>query len=325
MKWTHWLGLAALLLPLAARAEPLQEVATVPLSGVKGRNDHFGVDVSGQRLFVAALGNDTVEVIDLKTNRRIRSLKGFGEPQGIQHVAASQRLFVANGKANRVDIFDARSLERIRSLNGLEDADNIRYDAAAGKVYVAHGNGALRILEAASGEGDVDIKLAGHPESFQLEERGNRIFANVPSARHVAVIDRNKGSVVATWDLPGVAGNYPMALDETGRRLFVGARNPPALVVYDIDSGKVAAQLPIGGDTDDLFYDADTKRIYVICGEGVINVFAQQDPDRYTLLATVKTGTRARTGYFVRGERALYVAQPAAGNIAAQVRRYKAE
>jgi DNA-binding beta-propeller fold protein YncE len=325
MKQVWWCWLAALAVSFAARAEPLQQIGEVPLRGVKGRIDHFGLDAGNRRLFVAALGNDTVEVIDLRANRRIRTLKGFAEPQGVQHVGKLNRLYVSNGKANRVDIFDAGSLERIKSVNGLEDADNIRYDAAAGRIYVAHGNGALRILDAATGEGAVDIRLAGHPESFQLEQTGRRIFANVPSARHVAVIDRGKGAVVATWALPGVAGNYPMALDEAGHRLFVGARNPATLVVYDTESGKVVAKLPIGGDTDDLFFDTATKRVYVICGEGVINVFAQENPDRYTLLTTLKTGTRARTGYFVPADRALYVAQPAAGDAPAQIRRYKAE
>ena len=87
----------------------------------------------------------------------------------------------------------------------------------------------------------------------------------------------------------------------------------------------MAAKLPIGGDTDDLFFDAATKRLYVICGEGVINVFAQQDPDRYTPLTTLKTGTRARTGLFVPGQRTLYVAQPAAGEVPARIRSYRSE
>ena len=93
-----------------------------------------------------------------------------------------------------------------------------------------------------------DIPLSGHPESFQLERTGSRAFVNVPSARQVAVVDRAKREVLATWEVPGARENFPMALDERGRRLFVGTRSPGTMLVYDTDSGKVIAKLSIGGE-----------------------------------------------------------------------------
>jgi DNA-binding beta-propeller fold protein YncE len=316
--------LAAFCVIAPGHAAPLTPVAEIPLPGVKGRIDHFGVDLAGQRLFVAALGNDTVEVIDLKANRRLRTLKGFAEPQAVQHLPGANRLYVSNGKADRVDVLDAGSLERLQSIDGLGDADNIRYDAAAGKIYVAYEDG-LRILDAATGERAGDIAIPGHPESFQLETNGTRIFANVPKRLHVAVVDRAKGAVIDRWSLPAVAGNYPMALDEGGRRLFVGARLPATLAVYDIDTGKVVTKISIGGDTDDLFFDAARKRLYVICGEGVVEVFRQDDPNRYSKIQTVQTGPGARTGYFVAADRSLYVAQRASGDAPAKVYRFRVE
>jgi DNA-binding beta-propeller fold protein YncE len=324
MKQIWWSYLAALFVVAPGHAAPLTPVAEIPLPGVKGRIDHFGVDLAGQRLFVAALGNDTVEVIDLKTNRRLRTLKGFAEPQAILQPPQSRLIFVSNGKADRVDLLDATSLERLRSIDGLGDADNIRYDPAAGKIYVAYEDG-LRILDAASGEKAGDIAVPGHPESFQLEAKGSRIYANVPKRLHVAVIDRAKGAVVDHWSLPAVAGNYPMALDEGNRRLFVGARLPATLVVYDTATGKVVAKLPIGGDTDDLFYDSERKRLYVICGEGRVEVYQQDTPDRYTKLQTVKTGAGARTGFFVPADRSLFVAQRASGDDQARVYRFQVD
>src|SRR5439155_13291713 len=117
---------------------------------------------------------------------------------------------------------DGTSLAPIKSLERLNDADNVRYDAGARKVYVGYGNGALRALDPATGGSSGDIPLAAHPESFQLETRGTRIFVNVPAARHVAVVDRTKHAVVATWGVAGADSDYPMALDESGRRLVVG-------------------------------------------------------------------------------------------------------
>lgn len=300
----------------------LQAVGSIPLQKVSGRIDHFGIDAAGERLFVAALGNNTLEVIDLKANRRVKSIPGFGEPQGVLVVPQFNRIYVANGSANRVDILDATSLSRTRSIEGIEDADNVRYDAAAQKIYVGYGKGALRILDASTGDTSGDIALAGHPESFQLEQTGARIFVNVPTARQVAVVDRAKRAVVATWEVPAAA-NFPMALDESGRRLFVGARNPAVLLVYDIDTGKVVARQTIGGDTDDIFFDTARKRIYLICGEGRIDVVQQQDADRYALQSSLRTAPRARTGLWVPETGRLYVAAPAVGGSPAHIRAYQ--
>jgi hypothetical protein len=175
------------------------------------------------------------------------------------------------------------------------------------------------VLEAATGKTVGDIPLAGHPEAFALEKKGPRIFVNVPTAHHVAVVDRAKGAVVATWPVVEAQANFPMALDEQGRRLFVGTRAPALLLVYDIDTGKIVARQEIGKDTDDLFFDAARKRIYVICGEGRIDVVRQLDPDHYSMESTVSTAPRARTGLFVPESRRLYVAAPAVGTSAARV------
>jgi DNA-binding beta-propeller fold protein YncE len=304
-----------------AQGASLEPVATIPLPDVKGRIDHFAVDVKGRRLFVAALGNDTVEVLDIAHNRHERSLKGFGEPQGLLYLPETQLLYVANGSSNRLDILDARTFAPARRMDKLDDADNVRYDASAGSVIVGYGTGALRIVDAATGAAKGDIRLDGHPESFQVERGGGRLFVNVPTQRQVAVVDRAKGAVVATWRV-SARQNFPMALDEKGRRLFSGARFPAVLLVHDLDTGKEVARLEIGEDTDDLFIDAERKRVYVICGEGRVDVFRRESPDRYLREGSVKTAPKARTGLFVPEEGKLYVAAPASGGTAARILVY---
>jgi len=315
------LGLGVWMANPALGAE-LELVQTIPMPNVEGRIDHMAVDAAGERLFIAALGNNTVEVIDLKRGSRVRSMPGFGEPQGLAYVAQSNRLFVASGNANRVDILDAASLAPIRRVDGLEDADNVRYDAKARQIYVGYGKGALRVLDAATGDPSGELKLSGHPESFQLEEASGRIFVNVPTANHIAVLDRVQRKIVATWELHGAAANFPMTLDEAGHRLFVGVRRPAELLVYDTDSGKLITRLPIGGDTDDVFFDAAKRRIYAICGQGLISVVQQGEADRYTVLEAVHTAPGARTGLFVAALQRLYVAAPARGGSEAEVRVY---
>src|SRR5256885_6073543 len=177
--------LSLALAPGLHAADVLEPAATIALPAVKGRIDHFGVDLKQQRLFVAALGNDTLEIVDVKSGRLQRSLGGFGEPRGVLYLPEFDRIYVANGSANRVDILDGTSLARIKGVERLNDADNVRYDAGARKVYVGYGNGALRALDPATGASSGDIRLAGHPESFHLGSRGTRIFLNGPPARHV--------------------------------------------------------------------------------------------------------------------------------------------
>lgn len=317
--------IAALAFGAPSSAAPLELAATIPMPGVKGRIDHFAGDVKGRRLFVAALGNNTIEVLDISSNRHVRSIAGFGEPQGLVYLPQANRLYVANGSADRVDILDGDSLASVKRIGKLADADNVRFDAAAGLVVVGYGKGALRLMRAESGESAGEIRLSGHPESFQLEANGPRAFVNVPTAQHVAVVDRTKRKVTATWPVAGVKANFPMALDEQGRRLFVGARSPALLLVFDTESGRLVAKLPIGGDTDDIFFDAQRKRVYVICGEGRIDVLRQETVDRYAHDASIKTASRARTGLFVPDEAKLYIAAPAMDATPARVLVYRVQ
>jgi DNA-binding beta-propeller fold protein YncE len=318
------LALAMALPATGGAAEVLEAVGTIPMPGVKGRIDHLSIDLRRHRLFVAALGNNTVEVLDLDRQQREVSLPGFGEPQGVLYLPDPDRLYVANGSGGRVDILDGNSLVPVKRIAKLADADNVRYDDDAGKVVVGYGKGALQMLDPGSGEASGEIRLPAHPESFQLERNGNRIFVNLPDARQVAVVDRSKRAITAAWEVPGARSNFPMTLDEAGRRLFVGARAPALMLVYDIDSGKVVAKAPIGGDTDDVFFDAERKRVYVICGEGRVDVFRQDDADHYSQIGTVTTAARARTGLFVPDEGRLYVAAPAMDKAPARILVYRA-
>src|SRR5437667_674878 len=264
---------------LSQAREPLELVQTIALSDVRGRIDHLDIDLDSERLFVAALGNNTVEVIDLRAGPRSARLEHLQEPQGVAYVPEAKRLFVATGQGGRVDVFAGAPLAAAGHVDGLEDADNVRYEKSSGRVYVGYGSALAAIEAAATLKLVAQIKLAGHPESFQLASGDSRIFVNVPNAKQIAVVDRNKQSVLATWSLGDTEANFPMALDEPDHRLFVATRQPATLLVYDTETGKRVANLSIGGDADDVFFDSERKRIYVICGQGVIAVVQQQHAD----------------------------------------------
>ena len=235
--------------------EPLTLARAIELPHVEGRIDHLALDSTGERLFVAALGNNTVEVVDVKSGTHLKSLPGFREPTGIAAAPDAQAIAVANGQGNGIQLISASDYGLVRSIALGDDSDNVRYDAAAKMLYAGYGGGALAGINPADGKVTGTAKLAGHPESFQLERTGPRIFVNVPTAEHIAVVDRNAMTVTARWPVSGAKSNFPMALDESNHRLFVGCRKPAKVLVYDTTTGKEIGAFDIVGDTDDLFYD----------------------------------------------------------------------
>lgn len=309
----------------AEEAGPLRLIQTIPLRNVEGRIDHMAVDLKGQRLFIAALGNNTVEILDLRAGKRIRSIPGLHEPQGIGFIPEFNKIFVANARSGTCDVFDGSSFKSIKSIKFSDDADNIRYDAAARRIYIGYGSGGLGIIDAATGDQVGDIKLEGHPESFQLEKSGPRIFVNIPTSQKIVVVDREKRAAVTAWPTAGATANFAMALDETHHRLFVGFRKPPQLVVLDTGSGKVVASLESPGDADDIFYDSSRRRVYISGGEGFLGIFQRDDSDHYKSITKLPTATGARTSLFVPELSRLYLAVPRRGTQRAEVRVYEAQ
>ena len=300
----------------------IRPTQTIPLPDVEGRIDHLAVDVNGKRLFVCALGNNSLEVIDLQRGERIHAITALGSPQGVAYSNESSRLYVANENGGRCNIYDGHSFAPLGVVDFKDDADNVRYDRSSKRVYVGYGEGGIGVIDAESGRNIGSLKLAQHPEAFVLEQNGPRIFVNVPTTHEVAVIDRAQGKVIATWKTDGAFANFPMALDESNHRLFLGCRLPAKLVVLNTDSGAVVATLSIAGDPDDVFYDEKNHRVYAICGAGAIEVIDQLDRDSYQMTATIKTASGARTGLFVPELSSLFVAVPHRGAQTAEIRRY---
>jgi len=300
----------------------LTQVQSIPLDGVEGRIDHFGLDAKGKRLFVAALGNDTVEVVDLVAGKITQHISNLRTPQGVGFAPESNRLAVASDQDGSCRLFDGTSLQQTVTIELKDDADNIRYDNVSHHFWVGYGGGGLAAIDPESGRQVADVKLDAHPESFQLETKGKRIFVNVPNAGYVAVVDRETRTVIGKFPLKEAVANFPMALDEANHRLFIGCRNPAKLLVLDTGTGKTVATLDIVGDTDDLFYDAANKRIYVSGGEGRVTVISQASADIYNVAGQVTTAPGARTSFFVPETRMLYVAVPHRGAQKAELRAF---
>src|SRR5262249_55574818 len=299
---------------MARNEQPsLERIQTIQLKGPDGRLDHMALDAEHKRLFVANMANSSLDIVDLKEGALLKQIPGQKGVQGIGYAPDLNRIFVGVGEVGVCNVFDGGDLSLLKSLP-FPDADNVRYEPRRQRIYVAHAEKALGVINAKSLEVLADIQLPGSPESFQLAKERPRIYLNTPRPSQVVAIDTETDKVIDRYPLTLAQANYPMALDEADHRIFVGCRRQPMILVLDSESGKEIADVPIPGDTDDVFFDAERKRIYASCGAGFLAVVRQIDPDHYEMLEKIPTVKVARTSLFDPESGRLYLIVPKHGD-----------
>lgn len=297
----------------AANIPLLSLRSRIALPGVYGRMDHYGWDSKRGILMVSALGNNTVEIIDQW--KRVHSITGLEHPQASVYIPGIDRIVVSS-QSGTLRFYDAGTYTLIGTLDfgAGANTDNMRYDPVSKHVFVGYGareRAAIAMVDAATMERRQEFMLGSHPESFQLERDGPRIFVNLPDQEAVGVIDRNSGAVTQ-WKIPGNVNNHALALDEAGHRLFAASLQPGRLTVIDTMSGAVVANLPGVLGVDDLWFDASRRRIYAP-GAGAIAVYQQVDPDHYTAFAPIEVGAGAGSTSFLlkaRTQDSLFMSVP---------------
>ena len=331
-------GVAASAPPRLSRTIPLPGVGGEGgSSGMPGRFDHFAYDPATHRLFVAAVANGSLEVIDLDKGERVKSITGLGHPQGVAIATTTGQAVVACGSEGAIHAYDTRTLEGKGKAQVGDDPDNVRF--VGGHLYVGYGSetaGAIATIDPKTLAKVSEMPLKAHPESFQLTPDAKRVFVNIPWAKRadvdgsVVAGDLKAGKVESTWTLAQTARNFPMALDAEHHRVFVASRKPAKLVCLDTETGRLISESPCAADSDDIFRDPKTGRIIVIGGgdrekpdsPGVIELFAVSDTGVLTRLTSIDTAPRARTGFFIPDRRAVYVAVPQRTGAPAEVREY---
>ena len=325
LRLLSWIG-GLLLLPVLSihsfmvgqDKSPLKLIQKVPMPKVKGRLDHFGVDLEGRRLFVAALGEgqNTVEVIDLKMGKRVFSIPGQSKPQGVFYSPDFKKLFVANGDDGTCKIFAGDTFKLIDNLPIGTDADHVGYDPATKYLYVGFGDaksGGLAIIDTRSNKHIADIKTDARPGGIKIEQSRPQVYVTLSGATRLGVVDLKKRAEVTAWPT-GVQANVALALDERNHRLFDGVRDPATLIVLDTESGKQVSRVEGVSGIDDLWYDTSNKRVYASGGRGFevgfVYVYQQRDPDHYELIGKVPTAPGAGTSFWSPELSRLYVAAP---------------
>jgi len=299
----------------------LEKVIEIP--GVGGRIDHMAINLKERVVYIAALGNNTIEVLDLKKGAIIRSIKGVEEPQGIAYIPEQNEIAVASGGNGNCVFFNATTFEKVATVHLAGDADNIRYDAVEKKMYVGYGNGAMALIDPVAHKQTGNVKLSGHPESFTLDKKNNKLYVNVPDDHNITVIDLQRFTIANTWKINKYRANFPMALDTFSNLIFVGYRHPAVLVAYDGKTGKQVIANQLVGDVDDIFYYANKQEIIASGGDGSINIFKRGHGTTLKRVADIPTRAGARTSLLIPSLQSFILAERANGGNAATITVYK--
>src|SRR5215218_2868835 len=118
------IGFALVAVSPAGADEPktLKLEKTVALEGVVGRYDHMALDAKNDRVFVANLSNDSLDVIDLKAGKLVKQIGGQKKAQGVAYAPDLDRVFLGNGVDGECRAFDGLPLKPVGAVKA-PDAD----------------------------------------------------------------------------------------------------------------------------------------------------------------------------------------------------------
>src|SRR5216684_5037735 len=266
-----------------SQTAPLKLVQTIKLpEEIKGRFDHFAVDLSGNRLFATPEDNHAVLVFELKSGKLLHTIKGIGKPHAILYRRDLNQIYVTDGDAGDLKIFDSKTYALKSSVKLLEDADSIGYDPVTKYLYIDNGGGDVH-------------------ETFSM----------------LSVIDTTAGEKLADLKIDGDTLEA-MALEKSAPKMYVNNRSKNVISVLDTNTGKEVISFPITKGVDDITYDPASKRIYAAC-DGAVDIYEQTGPDSYKPVATVPTGPMGRTARLVPELKRYFVAVPQHGTASAEV------
>ena len=305
--------------------ELLRQEKIIQMPGVKGRIDHMAINLSESIVYVAALGNNSIEVVDIKKGLVVHSIKGLDEPQGVAYISATNELVVANGGNGNCVFYNAITYEVIATIDLGGDADNIRYSSADGKMYVGYGSGGIAVIDAMAHKLITEVKLPAHPESLQIDQKNNVLFVNLPDDNSIAVIDLKNFTVKHTWKTNDLSANFPMILDTSNNSVIIGYRHPAVLVSYHGLTGKELSRTALISDVDDVYYNHSKQMIFASGGGGAINIFKKDSADGLKKIADIPTRTGARTSLLIPVSQTFILAERATAGKPAALAVYKVQ
>jgi YVTN family beta-propeller protein len=320
------------LIPFSATSQTLAPAMrltkTIVLPGVQGKLDHFAIDLAGNRLFLAATGSGSVQVIDLKTDKVRESIGGLVKPHGLAWDASTGTLYVTDGALAELRAYKGEPFSVAGTIKLSVDADDMMYDNANHMLFVGHGgsdtaNAArVAVIDTDHFALIANVGVASHPEGLDFDRETGRLFVNVADSNEVAVIDTAAKALSSQWKVTKAAENVPMAFDREHHLVFVACRTPGTLIALDSLTGREIASLPAAGKADDLFYDPALRRVYLISGAGEVDLFQVDEGRTVRSLSVLQTVPGAKTALFVPSQNLVYLGVPGTAGHAVEVREY---
>jgi len=318
----------------AEEKQPLRLVQTIPLPAVIGRTDHMGVDLERKRLFVTAVTNNTLEVVDLSSGKVVNRLTGLNDTQDALFLGGDFDKLYVSSLDGHVRVFQGDTFKLVQDFKLEPGPNRLFHDPATNLIYFGYG-GVSAGFDAYERVGTLQPKRGGGDDRLVAD-----MIAPTPRPGHLAEIamddnglllvcdsltdliyqfDTQKRELIKSWPARG-DGAADMALDRIRHRLFVGTRVPPEMTVYDSLSGRQIQSLPAPETMDGVYCDANLKRVYVTGGRwygtpgaspGWVYVYEQKDLDHYDVISKIKTRPGSGTSLFVPQLNRFYVASQA--------------
>ena len=257
-----------------------------------GGFDYVTIDSAARRLYLSH--STQVDVIDPDNGKLIGTIADTPGVHGVAIAPEFKHGFTSNGRENKVSMFDPTTLQLIRKIDVGKGPDGIYYDPKTKRVFTNnHGTHDISVIDAKTGDVVGSVKVAGDGESAVIA--GDMIYVNIEDTDEVVVFDPKSLEVKKRFPIGVAKTPTGLAYDDRTKRLFIGCRNDPKMVVMDAVSGKVITSFPIGKGVDYAAFDPQARMIFFSCSEGVLNVFHEKTADDYEDEGAVKTQPSART------------------------------
>ncbi len=255
--------------------------------------DYITVDSAARRVYLSH--GTEIKVIDADSGALITNITGLKQDHGVAVASEFGRGFISDGAQGKAIIFDLQSLKVTGEAKADKDADSIVYDPFSKRVFVMNGDPhSSTVIDAKSGSVVGTIDLGGGPE-FAVADGNGTIYVNLEDKSELVAIDSRTLKIKSRWPLAPAGAPTALAMDVPHHRLFSAGRNPQMLVVLDSDSGKVLQSFPISAGVDAAAYEPETGLLFVSTREGMVHVFHEDSPDKFSEAETIKTEYGAKT------------------------------
>jgi DNA-binding beta-propeller fold protein YncE len=255
--------------------------------------DYISVDSAARRVYLSH--GTEIKVIDADSGALIANIAGLKQDHGVALASEFGRGFISDGAQGKVIIFDLKTLKVTGEAKADNDADCVIYDPASKHVFVMNGDPhSSTVIDARSGSVVGTIDLGGGPE-FAVADGNGTVYINLEDKSELVAVDSATLKIKSRWPLAPAGAPTALAMDVRHHRLFSAGRNPQMMVVLDSESGKVIQSFPISAGVDAAAYDPETAMVFVSTRDGMVHVFHEDSPDKFSEAETIKTEYGAKT------------------------------